>query len=161
VPASPADGPAHSPAGGLGSPLTLTCAQQAGGTTPSLPAAGDLVVGPLDIRAGKTLATANPSGYGEQGNYKVPIAVRSGASVTISVAAQAVGYIVIHNPYGPAQGVTTATYHPCPTGWTVFPQSFAFTDGRTRGCVPLDVTIAGQPYPRRITVSLFAGPCPA
>jgi hypothetical protein len=134
---------------------------QLGGAGPSVPAPGDLIVGPLDIVAGKTLATANPSGYGDPSNYKVPIAVRSGAIVTITIAAQAQAHVVIKNPYGPSGGATTASYHPCPAGWTVFAQGFAFTDGRIRGCVPLDVTIAGQPSPRRITVSLFAGSCPA
>jgi hypothetical protein len=150
---------AHGPIGSAATPLTLTCAQQSAGAAG--PAPGDLVVGPLDLIAGKTLATANPSLYGESGRYKVPITVRSGATVTMAIGAQALGHVVIDNPNGPSSGVTAVIYHSCPTGWTSFPQGFVFTDGRTRGCVPLDVSIAGQPPTRHVTVSLFAGSCPA
>jgi hypothetical protein len=48
-----------------------------------------------------------------------------------------------------------------PGAWTFFAQGFAFRGGRIRGCVPLDVQVAGQPGTRRITLSLFTGSCPA
>jgi hypothetical protein len=40
-----------------------------------------------------------------------------------------------------------------------FAQGFAFTDGRTRGCPPLDVSIDHQPQVRHVTLSPFAGSC--
>jgi hypothetical protein len=93
------------------------------------------------------------------GSYKVPIAIGPGATVTVVIAPQARGRVVIDNPYGPAGGVAAATYHACQRGWTVFVQGFAFPDHRARGCVPLDVQAAGQPGTRHLTVSLFAGHC--
>ena len=60
---------------------------------------------------------------------------------------------------GPA-GVTAATYRPCAHVAGFYAQGFAFTGGQIRGCVPLEVTAAGQPRVRRVTLSLFAGSCP-
>jgi hypothetical protein len=40
-----------------------------------------------------------------------------------------------------------------------YAQGFAFTGGRIRGCVPLEVKVGGQPQIRRVTLSLFAGSC--
>ena len=40
-------------------------------------------------------------------------------------------------------------------------RGFAFTGGRTRGCVPLDVRVGGQSRVRHVTLSLFAGSCGA
>ena len=42
-----------------------------------------------------------------------------------------------------------------------FAQGFAFTDGRIRGCVPLEVRVGGQARVHRVTLSLFAGSCAA
>jgi hypothetical protein len=147
--------------GSAGNPLTLGCGQQAYGGAPMSPGPRDLVVGPLDIIGGKALATADPAGYGDHGDYKVPVAVGPGATVTVVISAPELGHVVIQNPYGPSGGVAAAVYHSCQTGWTVFAQSFAFLGQRTRGCVPLEVQAAGQAKTRHVTVSLFAGRCPS
>src|SRR5216683_6443917 len=98
-----------------------------------------------------------------QHGYKYPIAVAPGATVTMMIAASARGHIVIDNPYGPPAGVVAASYRACrpgqQQGWTVFVQFFTFTDGRTRGCVPLTVRIGRKARIRHVTVSLYAGPC--
>ncbi len=145
--------------GSPGNPLKLSCAEQSTGAAPMMPGPDDLVIGPLDIVEGKLLATANPAGYGEHGSYKVPIAIGPGATVTVVIAAQARGRVVIDNPYGPPGGVAAATYPSCQPGWTVFAQGLAFPDRRARGCVPLDVQTGGQSRTRHGTVSLFAGSC--
>jgi len=146
-------------AGSPGNPLVLSCAAAAFGATGTIPGPHDLVSGPLDVIDGELLATADPAGYGDRGNYKVPIAVGPGATVTVTIAPQARGRVVIYNPYGPGGGVAAATYQSCQPGWTVFPQGFVFPDHRARGCVPLDVRAGGQPRTRHLTVSLFAGSC--
>lgn len=153
--------PPSGPVGSPGHPLSLGCGEEAIGNAPQLPGQQDLVVGPLDILNARLLPTANPSGWGEGGAYKVPFAVGPNATVTVVIAPPARGYVAIDNPYGPPGGVAAATYHSCQGAWTVFAQGFAFRGGRTRGCVPLDVRIAGQPAPRRVTLSLFAGTCAA
>jgi hypothetical protein len=43
----------------------------------------------------------------------------------------------------------------------LLPEGFTFTNGQLRGCVPLDVTIGRDPRVRHVTLSLFAGRCPA
>jgi hypothetical protein len=40
-------------------------------------------------------------------------------------------------------------------------QGFAFTDGKIRGCVPLEVRVGGRARGQRVTLSLFAGSCAA
>jgi hypothetical protein len=156
-------GPAADTLGSPGNPLELTCNQSSSFPNPVTPGQGDVVVGALDIINARD--SADPSGAGPtpQPGYKYPIAVAPGAAVTMMIAPPARGHVVIDNPYGPATGVTAATYQACQPssepGWTVFVQGFTFTDGRTRGCVPLTVqTGRGVPV-RHVTVSLYAGPC--
>ena len=57
--------------------------------------------------------------------------------------------------------MTAATYRPCANVTGFFAQGFAFTDGRIRGCVPLEVRVGGQARVQRVTLSLFAGSCAA
>jgi hypothetical protein len=151
--------------GSPGNPLVLSCAEEsfAGGSDPApqQPQPGDLAVGPLFIVNGKRLATADPAGYGSHGSYKVPLAILRGFTATVTIGVQARGQVVIDNPYAPAGGVVSASYHPCPGPPGFFAQGFAFTHGQTRGCVPLDVKIGHQPQVRHVTLSLFAGPCPS
>ncbi|HEX3310246.1 MAG TPA: hypothetical protein VHS32_28660, partial [Streptosporangiaceae bacterium] len=66
----------------------------------------------------------------------------------------------IDNAYAP-HGVTAATYHSCSHAHGFFAQAFAFTDGKIRGCVPLEVRVAGHARVQRVTLSLFAGSCAA
>ena len=124
------------------------------------PRTGDLAVGPLIIMSGKMAATADPAGFGEHGDYKFPFVVTGGSTVTVTIGAPARGHVVIHNPYAP-HGVTAATYHSCSHAHGFFAQDFAFTDGKIRGCVPLEVRVGGQARVQHVTLSLFAGSCAA
>jgi hypothetical protein len=67
---------------------------------------------------------------------------------------------VQQNPWSSTGGSLAVTYEACRHKKGFFPQSFRFTDGRRRGCVPLDVHVGGQDETRHIVVSLFAGRCP-
>jgi hypothetical protein len=113
---------------------------------------------------GLALATYTPAqwGYGPFGRhgrfYKLPVVVRPGATVTVTIGASARSHAVIAT--GPS-GVTSATYHACRKAGGFFAQGFAFTRPPFRGCVPLDVTIGGQARARHLTLSLFAGACAA
>jgi hypothetical protein len=153
---------AAGPAGSPDRPAVFSCAEESfagDAPVPQRPQPGDLAVGPLIIPGGQRLATADPAGYGDHGSYKIPLTVTAGATVTVTIAGPARGHVLISNPYAPA-GVTAATYRPCARVAGFFAQSFAFTGGQTRGCVPLDVKIGGQPRVRHVTLSLFAGSCP-
>ena len=155
---------ATGPIGSPGNPLLLSCADESFPGYPDPPVSlqpqpGDLVVGPLIIVGGERLATASPAGYGEHGSYKIPVIVRPGSTVTMSIAAPARGQVVIANPDSPVGGVAAASYQSCPHATGFFAQGFAFTRGQTRGCVPLDVS-SGQSQARHVTLSLFAGSCP-
>jgi hypothetical protein len=147
--------------GSPGNPLMLSCDQA---SRPPLqgPRPGDLVVGPLWIINGRDSLDPNGAGPRPQHGYKYPIAVTPGATVTMMIAPPARGHVVIDNPYGPP-GVVAATYQACrpsfSRGWSVFVQGFTFTDGRTRGCVPLTVQTGRKARIRHVTVSLYAGPC--
>jgi hypothetical protein len=157
-----ATGPVGSPA----NPLLLSCADESfpgnGDPAASLqPQPGDLVVGSVIIVGGERLANANPAGYGDRGSYKIPIIVRPGATVTMSIGAPARGQVVISNPDSPVGGVTAASYQSCSRTPGFFAQGFAFTSGQVRGCVPLEVSSGHQSQARHVTLSLFAGACPA
>lgn len=155
-------GPATATLGSPGNPLTLSCDQSSGLLTPG---PGDLVVGPLYIINARNSVDPKGAGPTPQHGYKYPIAVIPGATVTMMIAAPARSHVVIDNPYGPQPGVIAATYRACQPspygGWTVFVQGFTFTDGRTRGCVPLTVQPGRGAPIRHVTVSLYAGPCAA
>ena len=163
VPATgPTTGPVAGPAGSPGNPLVFSCGEESftSPPPPQQPQPGDLAVGPLVIISGKKLATADPADWGEHGSYKIPIMVTMGSTVTITIDPPARGNVVIYNPYAP-HGVTAATYRPCRNVPGFFAQGFNFTNGRVRGCVPLEVRVAGQARVQRVTLSLFAGSCAA
>jgi hypothetical protein len=152
---------AAGPAGSPGRPVVFSCAEESfSGDAPvtQRPQPGDLAIGPLIIPGGQRLATADPAGYGDHGSYKIPFMVTAGATVTVTIAGPARGHVLISGPYAPA-GVTAATYRPCARVAGFFAQSFTFTGGRTRGCVPLDVQTGDQRQVRHVTLSLFAGSC--
>ncbi|SRR6266851_2586140 len=69
------------PVGSPGNPLMLSCTGQSLGPAGALPAPDDLITGPLDVLSGKKLATADPAGYGDRGEYKIPVAIGPGATV--------------------------------------------------------------------------------
>jgi hypothetical protein len=161
-PAKQVTAPPAGPAGSPGHPVVFGCAEESflspGSRVPQRPQPGDLAIGSLIIPGGQRLATADPAGYGEHGSYKIPFVVPMGATVTVTIDPPARGHVVISNPYAPA-GVTAATYRPCPHIAGFYAQGFAFTGGQVRGCVPLEVRSGGQSQVRRVTLSLFAGPC--
>ena len=170
----PAQSPASSPlvTGPLGSPghpLVLSCAAEAWPGYPAAPAPvtpgpRDLAVGPMYFPVGLALATYTPAqfGYAPFGRhgrfYKLPLVVRPGATVTVTIGASARGHAMI--AIGSSR-VTSATYHACRKAGGFFAQGFAFTRPPFRGCVPLDVTIGGQARARHLTLSLFARSCAA
>ena len=164
--AAPVTGPVTraptGPAGSPGNPVLFSCAEESflGGPMPQMPEPGDLAVGPLVIISGKEVANADPAGIGEHGSYKIPFFVPRGSTVTVTIDPPARGHVVIDNPYA-RHGVTAATYRPCANVTGFFAQGFAFTDGQTRGCVPLEVRVADQARVQRVTLSLFAGSCAA
>jgi hypothetical protein len=158
VPSTRPTGPAGSP----GNPQVFSCREESflAGPMPQMPEPGDLAVGPLVIISGKAVANADPAGFGEHGSYKIPFFVPKGSTVTVTIDPPARGHVVIDNPYAP-RGVTAATYRPCANVTGFFAQGFAFTNGKIRGCVPLEVRVGGQARVQRVTLSLFAGSCAA
>jgi hypothetical protein len=154
--------PVARPLGSAANPAVFTCAQTS--NPPSKPRPGDLIVGPLWIINARDSTDPKGSGPNPSHEYKYPIGVRPGTTVTLTIAPPARGHVVIDNPYLPS-GVTAATYRACSPisspGWSVFAQGFAFTDGRTRGCVPLTVQTGRQTQIRKVTISLYAGHCTA
>jgi hypothetical protein len=148
-------------------PQILTCYEEAtqftGGSLPP--------IGPHDIGFGagyfpnaRGRATSNPPNSGRAAQltgYKLPPVVYSGAIVTMTIARGARSYVVQQNPWSPHQGSVAVTYRACLHKPGFFPQSFRFTDGRKRGCVPLDVRIGGQRKTSHIVLSFFAGRCRA
>jgi hypothetical protein len=171
---SPARSPASSPhvtgpLGSPGNPLVLSCAAEVwpgypDPPVPVTPGPHDLAVGPMYFPVGLTLATYTPaqwgySSFGHHGRfYKLPLVVRPGATVTVTIGASDRGHAVIATRPG---GVTSATYHACRQAGGFFAQGFAFTRPPFRGCVPLDVTTGGQPRARHLTLALFARSCAA
>ena len=118
--------------------------------------------GPLLIVNGRELAMADPAGFGYHGAYKIPLVLALGSTATVTIAPAARGHVVIDNPYARLRGIrdlVAATYRACSRKPGFFAQGFAFTDGRTRGCLPLDVSIDHQPRIRQVTLSLLAGSC--
>jgi hypothetical protein len=146
-------------------PQILTCYEEAtqftGGTLSAL--------GPQDIGFGagyfpkaRRLATMNPPNSGREADltgYKLPPVVDPGATVTMTIARGARSYVVQQNPWSPRQGSVSVTYRACSHKPGFFPQSFRFTDGRKRGCVPLDVRVNGGRKTSHIVLSFFAGRC--
>ena len=149
------------PAGSPGNPQVFSCSEESflPGPMPKMPGHGDLAVGPLVIIDGNKVANADPAGWGQHGNYKIPFFVPRGSTVTVTIDPPARGHVVIDNPY--AHRVTAATYRPCTNVTGFFAQGFAFTNGQIRGCVPLEVRVGGQARVQRVTLSLFAGSCAA
>jgi hypothetical protein len=145
-------------------PQILTCAEEATQFTGTLPPIGphDIGFGPGYFPHARLLATMNPpnSSRGAQlTGYKLPPVVYPGATVTMTIARGARSYVVQQNPWSPRQGSLSVTYRACLHKRGFFPQSFRFTDGRRRGCVPLDVRVDGQRKTSHIVLSFFAGPC--
>jgi hypothetical protein len=145
-------------------PQLLTCAEEATQFTGTVAPAGrrDIKFGAGYFPQARLLADMNPPHAGDlarRTGYKMPPVVNPGATVTITIARGARSYVVQQNPWSPRRGSQSVTYRACAHKPGFFPQSFRFTDGRQRGCVPLDVRVKGQRKPTRIVLSFFAGPC--
>jgi hypothetical protein len=171
-PASPASSPrVTGPPGSPGNPLVRSCAAEAWpgppGRAPATPGPHDLAVGPVYFPVGLALATKTPSwwGYAPFGRhgrfYKLPLVVRPGATVTVTIGASARGHVMIDVGGDMPSGVTSATYHACRKAGGFYAQGFAFTRPPFRGCVPLVVMVDGQARARHVMLSLFAGSCAA
>ena len=173
---SPAQSPASSthvtgPLGSPGNPLVRSCAAESWpgppGRAPVTPGPHDLAVGPMYFPAGLALATKTPAWwghtpFGRHGRfYKLPLVVRPGATVTVTIGASARGHVMIDVGADVPSGVSSATYHACRKAGGFYAQGFAFTRPPFRGCVPLEVTVGGQAQARHLTLSLFAGSCAA
>jgi hypothetical protein len=151
---------AQAPLGSPGHPAVLGCGAEAGITTPLRRGPADIVVGPVWFPNAKLLPTARPGGYGSHGVYKIPPAIAAGTTVTLTIAASARHDVEMRNPYLQS-GASSITYHSCAHQRSFFPQSFAFTHGRRRGCVPLDVRTAPDNKVRHVTLRLFVRHCAA
>jgi hypothetical protein len=151
---------AQAPLGSPGHPAVLGCNAEAGITTPLRRGPADIVVGPVWFPNAKLLPTARPGGYGSHGVYKIPPAIAAGTTVTLTIAASARHNVQMRNPYLQA-AASSITYHSCAHQRSFFPQSFAFTHGRRRGCVPLDVRTAPGNRVRHVTLRLFVRHCAA
>jgi len=145
-------------------PQVLTCAEEATQFENTLPPAGphDVAFGPGYFPQARRLATATPHiAPGRRGTYKLPPVVNPGATVNLTIAGGARSYVVQQNPWSPPGGSQSVTYKACADEPGFFPQSFRFTDGRLRGCVPINVRVNGQRTTRQIVLSLFSGRCRA
>ncbi len=145
-------------------PQLLTCTEEATQFTGTLPPVGphDIGFGPGYFPQARRLATMNPPNSGREAQltgYKLPPVVFPGATVTMTIARGARSYVVQQNPWSPRQGSVSVTYRACLHKRGFFPQSFRFTDGRKRGCVPLEVRVGGQRKTSNIVLSFFAGRC--
>jgi hypothetical protein len=146
-------------------PQLLTCAEEATEFTGTVPPVGpnDIGFGPGYFPQARQLANTSPPTYSGRDTqltgYKLPPVVNPGAMVTMTIALRARSYVVQQNPWSPRQGSQAVTYRACLHKPGFFPQSFRFTDGRLRGCVPLDVRVNGQRKTSRIVLSFFAGSC--
>jgi len=122
------------------------------------PTDDDLIVGSLFWPGLRGWATADPAGFsgGERDSYKIGVAVKAGAVVTVSVPNSSKDQAGLKYgqswDYQPAQSVT---FHGCLEYDTAYIGGF-FVVGRR--CVPLDITEQGKP-PARVMVSFFAGRC--
>jgi hypothetical protein len=145
-------------------PQILTCYEEATQFTGTVPPVSphDIGFGPGYFPQARRLATMSPPNSGREAQltgYKLPPVVYPGATVTMTIAPSARSYVVQQNPWSPSQGSVSVTYRACLHKPGFFPQSFRFTDGRHRGCVPLDVRVGGQRKSSHIVLSFFAGRC--
>src|SRR5215469_10378750 len=98
------------PQGSAANPVVLSCDQTS--NPPSKPRRGDLVVGPLWIINARDSVDPRAAGPNPAHEYKYPIGVRPGATVTMMIAPPARGHVVIDNSYAPS-GVSAVTYRAC------------------------------------------------
>jgi hypothetical protein len=156
------------PPGSPSNPLVRTCADEAHPEGPAPVNAGprDLAVGPVYFAGARAIARYTPAqfgwaAFGRHGRfYKFGLVARPGVVVTVTIGPSARGHAVIEmNVDGVNRGMTSVTYRSCRTAGGFYAQGIAFTHPPFRGCVPVDVTVAGQPGTRHATLPLFARHC--
>jgi hypothetical protein len=92
--------------------------------------------------------------------YKTGALVHPGVVVTVTVASTARSYAAIEVQGGPDGGARAVTYNACPHAPdSAWPGGFLLT--RRTACLPLDVTVAGEPVTRHVVLSVYNGSCAA
>lgn len=151
-------------AAGAGSHHVLDGCDQARSISDAFPVPTDVVVGPLSY-SGLKASGADPIREPNSDNggyfYKTGAQLRSGVSVTVTIADEAADYAAIVTESGPAEGSRSVTYQSCTTPST---GGFWWVGGfllrnRNSACLPIDVTTPGDPNVRRVVIALGAGNC--
>jgi hypothetical protein len=123
----------------------------------------DFAVGPLRYGAAASWATMPPPADVELPDgryfYKTGAILRPGAVVTVTVAPEARRNATIAVQGGPDPGSASVTYRSCPAAPdTVWPGGFLLTE--QTACLPLDVSVLGEPGRRHVMLSVFHRSCP-
>jgi hypothetical protein len=92
--------------------------------------------------------------------YKVGMELLRGARVTVAIGEAASSYASLVSMFSPPQGDHMITYQSCrdtapATAWV----GGFLLHGRRTACVPLVITVSGEPHSRRVMISLGAGSC--
>jgi hypothetical protein len=133
------------------------------GQDPGPPRPTDFTVGPLRYDSAAAWATTQPPEGVRRPDrryfHKTAALVDPGAVVTVTVAASARSYAAIVVQGGPDGGSEAVTYISCPRApLTAWPGGFLLT--RRTACLPLDVSVAGEPRARHVVLSVYNGLCP-
>ena len=151
---------ASSPAG-TGRPFQAGCSRSIRDQAPARPV--DFAAGPLRYAAAAAWATMPPPADVRLPDgryfYKTGAILSPGAVVTVTVAPEARRHATIDVQGGPDTGSTSVTYHACPDAPdTIWPGGFLLTE--QTACLPLDVSVPGEPGGRRIILSVHHHTCP-
>ncbi|GAA0582413.1 hypothetical protein GCM10010172_79420 [Paractinoplanes ferrugineus] len=156
---APAPAPAGPTPAATGSPRNVDCVLgEAHLTTDFAPGPDDLTVGSVSWPGLRTWAAKKPADLaGDDAlDFKIGVAVRAGATVTVEVADDDGGAVGLNYGQGSGYSPTRAvTFHGCPDTDTAYIGGFHVAGPR---CVPLVITEPGRPA-ERVRVSFFAGPC--
>ncbi len=136
----------------------------------------DLIVGPLSYGAaaeGIRTADGRPAAPGPDGItfYKIGTRLALGASATVAIGDPARAYAGIRTEQGSDGGYSSVSYAACASGdprvtgddapapvgvWWV---GGFLLSGRDSACLPLEITVDGDPTVHRIDLALPAGAC--
>lgn len=142
-------------------PFQAGCSRSIRDRAPARPV--DFAAGPLRYGAAASWATMRPPADVRNPDgryfYKAGAILRPGAVVTVTVAPEARRYAALDVQGGPDSGSASVTYHAC-TGApdTIWPGGFLLSE-RT-ACLPLDVSVLGEPGRRRVVLSVYHRSCP-
>lgn len=160
APAHPGPSPTAGGSGRVGDPRIESCQAGHVAREASL-GTDDFAVGPLRYASAAAWAARSPTSGTRNPDgtyfYKTGAYVTPGRTATITIAPAARSFASIVTEYGPDQGSLSVTYSGCahtPVWWV---GGFRLT--RPRACLPLDVTVAGDPAPLHTVLSLFNGRC--